>query len=626
MTNLETALSYLKKGISIIPLYSPEMIARKPPKSYTEALQKRLEENARAEESGPEEEIERDLLIEYCKRPLVPWTEYQKKLPTKEEVHHWFVMNPDANLGIVTGKVSNLVVFDLDSEQAKEYAEEEGGFPQTPKAKTGKGSHIYMKYPGFEVKNRVNKKLAIDIRGDGGYVVAPPSLHGSGRRYSWEEGCSIFEIDLAVCTPWMLDYLKSVTSEELKQRVKEAAIQAGKNSTEISKDKSRYVDILQHGCGKGNRNDTATSLIGHLLKKGMEPDEVWEVAKIWNKEKNTPPLEEPEFKRTFESVKREEAKSQEAKLEVSAFLDDEKKIAAEFSQNYIRIPFGGNNLSFLENRMNGGFAGGRLYIFGGIPSSGKTVLLNNIADNICLNGYPALFFSYDDGRLELLNRSLARFTEHPIEDFNLGSMQGIESLCNLTSVKKIREHKYVVEKLIPVEEWGDLIDQIRQKHNKGPVIIIDYLRKLRTKSKIVDERLRVDDIISRLTDLAKKFNIPILAISELARDSYKSGQRLSMASFKESGTIEYEGSWLGILAAVEERNGGYEIKENWEKIIEQDGNVDIIVFKAKRGTGFTGRIPLKVDKNRMTVSDRIEEITFQTSALRPKKSRFERKE
>lgn len=77
-----------------------------------------------------------------------------------------------------------------------------------------------------------------------------------------------------------------------------------------------------------------------------------------------------------------------------------------------------------------------------------------------------------------------------------------------------------------------------------------------------------------------------------------------MASLKESGNLEYEASWLGILAAVEEKDGEYNLKNNWEKIIEQDGNVDLIVFKTKRGTGTTGKIPLKVDKNKMTVKDR----------------------
>ena len=67
-----------------------------------------------------------------------------------------------------------------------------------------------------------------------------------------------------------------------------------------------------------------------------------------------------------------------------------------------------------------------------------------------------------------------------------------------------------------------------------------------------------------LTDLAKGYNTPVIVISELARDSYKSGQRLSMASFKESGSIEYEASWLGILAAVEETENGYNLKHDWE--------------------------------------------------------------
>ena len=246
----------------------------------------------------------------------------------------------------------------------------------------------------------------------------------------------------------------------------------------------------------------------------------------------------------------------------------------------------------------------RFYLFWGIPSSGKTVLLNNIADNICLNGYPVLFFSYDDGRAELRHRTFSRFSKQPIEEFNNRTLRDIGNICQIPTIKQIMPLKYIVQQMIPVEKWSDLIDQIKQKHGKAPVIIIDYLRKLWTEKSIGDERLRVDDILSKLTEIAKVHNTPVIAISELARDSYKSGQRLSMASFKESGTIEYEASWLGILAAVEEKNGEYIVKENWDTIIEQDGNVDLIIFKAKRGTGATGRIPLKVNKNIMTVSDR----------------------
>ena len=151
--------------------------------------------------------------------------------------------------------------------------------------------------------------------------------------------------------------------------------------------------------------------------------------------------------------------------------------------------------------------------------------------------------------------------------------------------------------MVPVEDWGDLIQRIKAKSGRSPVILIDYLRKLKIKQKHhQDERLRIDAIVSQLTSLAKAHNIPIVAISELARDSYKAGQRLSMASFKESGMIEYEASWFGILAPVEEKDGGYEVKGDWESIVNSNGDMDLIIFKAKRGTGFTGKVPLKSTK------------------------------
>ena len=309
-------------------------------------------------------------------------------------------------------------------------------------------------------------------------------------------------------------------------------------------------------------------------------------------------------KKTFDSVKSLDAKG---KLEIDSLLDNANKAAADYKERYVRIPFGGQNLQNLECRMNGGLAGGRLYIIGGIPSSGKTVLTNNVADNICRNGFPVLFFSYDDGRVELRYRTLSRFTGHSIELFNVRSLPDIRSFFSNPDIIKIVNLKYVVEQQIAIEKWEETIESIIKKHGTAPVIIIDYLRKLKTDSKSNDERLRIDDMLSKLTTLAKKHNTPIVAISELARDSYKSGQRLSIASFKETGMIEYEASWLGILAAVEkDETGGYKIKDNWETLIEQDGKIDLIVYKAKRGTGFTGNIPLILDKDKMTVSDRPE--------------------
>lgn len=646
MSNLDTALSYLEKGLSIIPLYSPEMIKAKAPRNFIAELKKEYEKNNQLEEPLPKDVVTEQVLTRWCKRPCISgWKEYQDRLPTREQVSHWFNTNPLANIGIITGAISGLVVFDLDSQHAIDYAEEQGGFPDTVKVKTRKGYHIYMRHPGIDIRNTVNKNLDIDIRADGGYVAAPPSQHGSGFSYEWEEGFSIFQIDPAPCTPWMKDYLNDLSQSEKRENEKdadffqdlkatmqmnEATLQAAANSkpleakTQETK-KDECLELLQNGCNQGARNHSATRLIGCLLKTGIQEPQVWEIIQLWNRDRVKPQLDQNELRRTFDSVKALEKKNKTTKnaspeINVRSLLDNANRAVTEYQQNYVRVPFANNNLVNLENKMNGGLAGGRFYIFGGIPSTGKTVLLNNIADNVCLNGYPVLFFSYDDGQEELRYRTFSRFSKQSIEEFNDRTIRNIGSICSLSEIERITSLKYVVERNVFVDKWQDLINQIRQIHGKAPVVIIDYLRKLRTEKGNGDERLRVDDILTKLTEIAKINNTPVIAISELARDSYKSGQRLSMASFKESGTIEYEASWLGILAAVEEKNGEFIVIENWDSIIKQTGNVDLIIFKAKRGTGGMGRISLKVDKDFMTVRERSMEPT---ETKKKKKSQFE---
>jgi len=624
MSNLDIALSYLKKGLSIVPLYSPAMIERVQPKRFSDALTQELKNNDRSSSSLSDKEAYLRVLTRICKQPYIKWSEYKDRKPTEDEVNLWFTQNPDANIGIITGKVSNIIVFDLDSPEALAYAEEEGGFPDTVKAQTGKGWHMYMQYPNFGVNNSVNAELTIDIRSDGGLVVAPPSIHGSGNQYTWEEGYSIFQIDPAPCTDWMQYYLEHL-SDYRKQpgTVKETPAKVTTPPSEAVKSEQKnkgniYLDLLRNGCRDGERNECATKLIGHLMKTNMPEAEMWETVNIWNQGKVKPPLNDAELKNTFNSVRDLEKKTQPKSVQIDALLYNAQTVSSEYKKNQVCIPFANGQLSNLEQRMNGGLMGGRFYIIGGIPSSGKTALVNNMADNICLNNYPVLFFSYDDGRTELLYRTMARFSGQDIEQFNKAISENISKLLLADNVSKIRSLKYVVQEMIPVEKWSELIEQIKKKHGKSPVIIIDYLRKIRLERANADERLRIDEILLKLTDLSKQYNMPVIAISELARDSYKAGQRLSMASFKESGMIEYEASWLGILAVVEEKNNGYEIKDNWESIIQHDGNIDLIIFKAKRGTGNTGKVPLQLDKSSMNVTDRNTETSKSMKKYNPK--------
>ncbi len=117
------------------------------------------------------------------KRPALPaWAEFQHRHPTDAELAAWFAA--DVNVGIVTGSVSQLVIIDLDDEEARAWAART--LPATPmRVRTGGGGeHWYYVHPGGLVRNLVRvHRLAIDLRADGGFVVAPGSVHASGQRY-----------------------------------------------------------------------------------------------------------------------------------------------------------------------------------------------------------------------------------------------------------------------------------------------------------------------------------------------------------------------------------------------------------------------------------------------------------
>lgn len=121
------------------------------------------------------------------KRPaLKRWKPYSESLPTETEIRRWWTDFPNFNLGIATGAVSRVAVIDLDSAEALERMR--GILPETPlRVITAKGEHWYYRHCGrFRVGNRAKVGgLALDVRGSGGYVCCPPSLHWTGHRYSW---------------------------------------------------------------------------------------------------------------------------------------------------------------------------------------------------------------------------------------------------------------------------------------------------------------------------------------------------------------------------------------------------------------------------------------------------------
>lgn len=588
--NFNVAIKYLEAGFSIMPILHPYALDAEPTQDFYDELDERIKKNRYESEPLSEELLKEKLSIDWCKRPIVSWKQFQSRLASRDEVNQWFDDNLPANIAIITGKLSQLVVVDLDSEEAVATFRENGWFDGAGVVKTKRGYHLYFSYPGFEVKNSTNKSFGVDIRGEGGYVLAPPSVHGSWTPYEWKDRN-------------ILDHKPVSLPVEIFEFVTKKDLPGNNNIVEPTKTESSNDKFIT-GCDEGERHDWGIKLAGRFFGKGLHESAILTLMIDWNK-KNKPPLADKEIHQMVKNIADHEKEKKPAAA-IESFLWNEKRIAGDGEKKY-RIPFAGDNLLNLQKTLSGGFVGGCIYLLGGVPSAGKTAVVNCIADNICLAGHPVLIFSYDDSPMELNNRTLARFSNYDMEIINqnsIGMKKLITTYKDSDNLQAIIRNKYMPDENYTVEQWPSLIEQIIKKHQKPPAIFIDYLKRLATKKKSADERMRIDEIIKQLDVIAKKYDLPVFAVSELNRESYRAGQLISMASFKESGGLEYSASWLGILASFEEKNGDYKLIQNWESTIRFSGNIDLVVLKAKRGTGKIGQVPLNINTKKMTVVER----------------------
>lgn len=120
-------------------------------------------------------------------RRVASWQQYQTRTPIQWELKTWF--GHVRNVGIVTGILSKIVVVDCDNDAARDWLYERSLVPEyTPTVKTRKGWHFYFTYPAGEyIGNRVgmHHTPGLDLRAEGGQVVAPPSVHSEGHQYHW---------------------------------------------------------------------------------------------------------------------------------------------------------------------------------------------------------------------------------------------------------------------------------------------------------------------------------------------------------------------------------------------------------------------------------------------------------
>src|SRR3989344_2210855 len=218
------------------------------------------------------------------KKPMFVWEKYQNQRPTEDEMAEWFFNLKPAGVAIITGRLSGVVVLDAEADCDITGLE----IPVTPTVKTGGGGkHWYFRHPGCEVKNRVRiQSRKIDLRGDHGYAIAPPSLHPSGEKYEWIVG---LDTPLAELPDWLYKKPKNVQAKE----VKPATIP---NDT--------WGGVMD-GVTEGQRHDAAVRVAGKLMAHIPRRDRdsvALPLLKAWN-EQNIPPLPDEEVHKVYEDIR-----------------------------------------------------------------------------------------------------------------------------------------------------------------------------------------------------------------------------------------------------------------------------------------------------------------------------------
>lgn len=314
-----------------------------------------------------------DLAIEYVnhgwsvlpvrpeeKRPFMTnWLQYTKTKATRATVENWFNTLSGAGVGAVTGKISNMVVLDVEKDCPIPIEELLKKYPTQMVSRSGSGGyHLFFQYPTTvsHVSNRVRIFEGADLRADGGFIVLPPTKHPtSGKQYEWVQKGPLGAFPMA-----LLD-------KESQPR------QQGEG----------WITEALRGVTEGGRNDTCARLAGYFFRKGVSYDIVEALLLDWN-ERNDPPMPVRELRTTIKSIERNHATGGGGFTSVEFENDntEEEKKESTFDvlsmRDYVRW-YGGKGVSW---EVDGWLPDHSITFLVSPPESYKTWLLLDLAVSI----------------------------------------------------------------------------------------------------------------------------------------------------------------------------------------------------------------------------------------------------
>lgn len=335
------------------------------------------------------------------------------------------------------------------------------------------------------------------------------------------------------------------------------------------------------------------------------------------------------FARSRDSLRRQagaivsSAEEEAAKAEAEAWeatrrslrIVDASEIAAAIYSGSAPVDPIPTGIEALDAALGGGLYPG-LTVLGAMSSMGKTTLLCQVADHIAASGHPVLFATLEQSGEELVGLSLRRLMAsrgevlRPRELFHSGMRASWQAEKWRVLLEACEEYTASVSPHISIMESREGVsvadvraaaEALASKLGTAPAVFVDYLQLLKAPEDARDTRAAVDANLTALRLLSNDIAAPVVVISSLNRSSYSGS--ITMASFKESGSIEYSAdTLLGLqpydMEASLEKEAKTNRAEAADRIVNEtkrkpERDVEVVIIKQRGGALPDGPVPLQ---------------------------------
>lgn len=333
----------------------------------------------------------------------------------------------------------------------------------------------------------------------------------------------------------------SVLMEKLKERAPEGNLVISLDNDEAGRRATKTL------CQELNKANIPFTIARYSNSEFKDANEYWTKAGEDFRADLGRIAEEAKAQMTAEqAAKLEGFRQASASQRINAFVGD--------IEESVNTPCISTGFPSLDTALDTGIYAG-LYIIGALSSLGKTTFLLQLADAMAEAGHHVLYFSLEMSANELIAKSISRNTyriyDRPanaatvrdIMDKRRYTTHSKDKLALIAEAeKRYKENAktlYIFEGIgdIGAKEITDTAKEYYALTGESPIIFIDYLQILAPMDIRASDKQNTDKCVLELKRLSRDLKTPVIALSSLNRESYKS--EISMAAFKESGAIEY---------------------------------------------------------------------------------------